>query len=344
MRPWEVTHGRKLSAYLSGLGPRAIRFRPNPGLGTILDYLRARIHRDSRRLSGDCTEKDSGPAPCSTGKPTITGEPHRTTPCCARTRAVPAHAGPRSNWINDVLGQSFCAVSPPIDHGLLEAFKSDIVSRLLKEIPGQPSAAELEADRYRALCDPVRPRRVQPGILQGDVADPPHRPRNRTGRHHAAHILRILRTPAPRSKYAQYGLPGMQLPACAHRGQTSNIPAGAEEREKGPPTKMLGDAPLVKPAGDPRHASSRVDRAIRRWIDLSARDTRARRGSDRGRQPAPGSSAYRRARSSDFGDRSARNGYRFSNSARIRARSIIASRLRSAAQAPGSALAGGRDD
>ena len=43
---------------------------------------------------------------------------------------------------------------------------------------------------------------------------------------------------------------------------------------------------------------------------------------------APGSSACRRARSCDFGDRSARNGVRFSNSARFRALSIIAPRLR----------------
>jgi hypothetical protein len=48
------------------------------------------------------------------------------------------------------LGQPFFAVERPIDHGLLEALKSDIVPRLLKEVPGQPTAAELEADRYRA--------------------------------------------------------------------------------------------------------------------------------------------------------------------------------------------------
>src|SRR5262249_16351887 len=40
--------------------------------------------------------------------------------------------------------------SRPIDHGLLEALRSDIVPRLLQEVPGQPSADELEADRYRA--------------------------------------------------------------------------------------------------------------------------------------------------------------------------------------------------
>jgi hypothetical protein len=58
--------------------------------------------------------------------------------------------GTTDYWVNDVLGQPFFAISRPIDHGLLEALKSDIVPRLLEEVPGQPSAAELEADRYRA--------------------------------------------------------------------------------------------------------------------------------------------------------------------------------------------------
>ena len=58
--------------------------------------------------------------------------------------------GTTDYWVNDVLGQPFFAVSRPIDHGLLEALRSDIVPRLLKEVPGQPTAEELEADRYRA--------------------------------------------------------------------------------------------------------------------------------------------------------------------------------------------------
>jgi hypothetical protein len=58
--------------------------------------------------------------------------------------------GTTDYWVNDVLGQPFFAVSRPIDHGLLEALRSDIVPRLLQEVPGQPSAAELEVDRYRA--------------------------------------------------------------------------------------------------------------------------------------------------------------------------------------------------
>jgi Transposase protein len=58
--------------------------------------------------------------------------------------------GTTDYWVNDVLGQPFFAVSRPIDHGLLEALRSDIVPRLLQEVPGQPTADELEADRYRA--------------------------------------------------------------------------------------------------------------------------------------------------------------------------------------------------
>ena len=84
--------------------------------------------------------------------------------------------GTTDYWVNDALGQPFFAVERPIDHGLLEALRSDIVPRLLKDVPGQPTAAELEGRPLsRTLRDPVRPGRVQPGVLQGDVADPPHR-------------------------------------------------------------------------------------------------------------------------------------------------------------------------
>jgi hypothetical protein len=58
--------------------------------------------------------------------------------------------GTTDYWVNDVLGQPFFAVSRPIDHGLLEALRSDIVPRLLQEVPGQPTADELQADRDRA--------------------------------------------------------------------------------------------------------------------------------------------------------------------------------------------------
>lgn len=53
-------------------------------------------------------------------------------------------------WVNDALGQPFFSVERPIDHGLLEALRNDIVPRLLQEVPNQPTAEQLEADPY--LC------------------------------------------------------------------------------------------------------------------------------------------------------------------------------------------------
>jgi transposase len=58
--------------------------------------------------------------------------------------------GTTDYWVNDALGQPFFAVERTIDHGLLEVLTSDIVPRLLKDVPGQPTEAELEADPYRA--------------------------------------------------------------------------------------------------------------------------------------------------------------------------------------------------
>jgi hypothetical protein len=57
--------------------------------------------------------------------------------------------GTTDYWVNDALGLPFFAVERPIDHGLLEALKSDIVPRLLQDIPGQPTKEELDADPYR---------------------------------------------------------------------------------------------------------------------------------------------------------------------------------------------------
>ncbi|MDA2924933.1 hypothetical protein MYX65_09820 [Acidobacteria bacterium AH-259-L09] len=57
--------------------------------------------------------------------------------------------GTTDYWANDALGQPFFSVERPIDHGLLEALSSDIVPRLLQEVPRQPSKEELEADPHR---------------------------------------------------------------------------------------------------------------------------------------------------------------------------------------------------
>lgn len=56
--------------------------------------------------------------------------------------------GTTDYWVNDALGQPFFFVSRPVDKGMLEALSIDIVPRLLKDVPGQPSDEELETDPH----------------------------------------------------------------------------------------------------------------------------------------------------------------------------------------------------
>jgi transposase len=56
--------------------------------------------------------------------------------------------GTTDYWINDALGQPFFSVERPIDHGLLEVLRNDIVPRLLKDVPGQPTPEQLQANPY----------------------------------------------------------------------------------------------------------------------------------------------------------------------------------------------------
>jgi hypothetical protein len=57
--------------------------------------------------------------------------------------------GTTDYWINDALGQPFFVVSRPVDQGMLEALRTDIIPRLLEDVPGQPSVKELDNDPYR---------------------------------------------------------------------------------------------------------------------------------------------------------------------------------------------------
>lgn len=56
--------------------------------------------------------------------------------------------GTTDYWVNDALGQPFFSVERPIDHGLLEVLRNDIVGRLLQDIPTQPTTEELKSDPY----------------------------------------------------------------------------------------------------------------------------------------------------------------------------------------------------
>jgi transposase len=57
--------------------------------------------------------------------------------------------GTTDYWVNDALGQPFFVIERPVDHGLLEALRSDIVPRLLQDVPHQPTQEELNCDPYR---------------------------------------------------------------------------------------------------------------------------------------------------------------------------------------------------
>lgn len=53
-------------------------------------------------------------------------------------------------YVNDIAGRPFFSVAHQVDAGLLEALRTDIVPRLLQDVPGQPTAEELEADPFLA--------------------------------------------------------------------------------------------------------------------------------------------------------------------------------------------------
>ncbi len=51
-------------------------------------------------------------------------------------------------WVNDMLGQPFFVVPTALTSGLLSMLKSEIIPRLLEDVPGQPSKEALKADLY----------------------------------------------------------------------------------------------------------------------------------------------------------------------------------------------------
>jgi hypothetical protein len=58
--------------------------------------------------------------------------------------------GTTDYWVNAMDGQPFFAITQAADPGLLKVLEEQIVPRLLAEVPGQPSAEALKANRYQA--------------------------------------------------------------------------------------------------------------------------------------------------------------------------------------------------
>jgi len=57
--------------------------------------------------------------------------------------------GTTDYWVNALDGQPFFLVSRPVDPGLIEVLRTEIVPRLLADAPGQPTAAQLAEDPLR---------------------------------------------------------------------------------------------------------------------------------------------------------------------------------------------------
>lgn len=57
--------------------------------------------------------------------------------------------GTTDYWVNAMDGQPFFVVSQAVDPGLIQVLEQQIVPRLLREVPDQPTQAELEADPQR---------------------------------------------------------------------------------------------------------------------------------------------------------------------------------------------------
>lgn len=61
--------------------------------------------------------------------------------------------GTTDYWVNDQIGQPYFVVSSEFNTGMLEMLRTEIVPRLLADVPGQPTAEELQRDprRHRFL-------------------------------------------------------------------------------------------------------------------------------------------------------------------------------------------------
>ena len=57
--------------------------------------------------------------------------------------------GTTDYWINDQEGRPFFVVNTAANPGLIAVLRQEIIPRLLKEVPRQPTEQELKADRYR---------------------------------------------------------------------------------------------------------------------------------------------------------------------------------------------------
>jgi prepilin-type processing-associated H-X9-DG protein len=65
--------------------------------------------------------------------------------------------GTTDYWVNDQTGRPFFVVSTPLTAGLIEALRTEIIPRLLRDVPGQPTDEQLQANpllaRFAVIFD-----------------------------------------------------------------------------------------------------------------------------------------------------------------------------------------------
>ena len=85
--------------------------------------------------------------------------------------------GTTDYWVNDRHGRPFFVIDKVVDSGLIAALREDIVPRLLREVPGQPTPEQLRADplRFAASCWSSIARATVPAFFKEHVERPPHR-------------------------------------------------------------------------------------------------------------------------------------------------------------------------
>ena len=69
--------------------------------------------------------------------------------------------------VNDIPGQPFFYIEKPVDPGMLKTLENDIIPRLLKVVPGQPSMEQLDLNLLLHRFVPVFDREgYSPGFFR----------------------------------------------------------------------------------------------------------------------------------------------------------------------------------
>ena len=75
--------------------------------------------------------------------------------------------GTTDYWVNDHSGLPFFVIDKVVDPGLVQVLENEIVPRLLREVPNQPTEAELKSDPYRCRLALVFDREgYSPGLFK----------------------------------------------------------------------------------------------------------------------------------------------------------------------------------